>query len=265
MLDLVPEQPLVGLYMRYRREVLGITQEEAARRMYISVSLYRKLENGERAMSAERLEDWCAAMDAPLWLLEKMISLAMPKVSRLAIGAWPPQLRQEDLDHLEALPFPAYFHSFPELDVLGANAAARAAFPWLIPASPDADRPVNLIEQFLTVPAVREIVVNWETVVRRVLFTLRVMSPGVVAPERLAQIVDTCRANADFDRLWFSGMSEELFNDSLVLVRHPVTGDRMAFTIRSYNPFHPQNCDYQLFTLTPRAPGTPTVDPVAIG
>ncbi|MEC3916979.1 helix-turn-helix domain-containing protein [Nocardia sp. CDC160] len=262
-LDLIPEQPLVGMYMRYRRETLGFTQEEAARRMFISVSLYRKLENGERALSVERLEDWCAAMDAPLWLLEKMISLAMPKVARFARGAWPPQLREEDLEHLEALPFPAYFHSFPELDVLGANAAARQAFPWLIPASPGAERPVNLLETFMTVPEVQELVVNWETVVGRLLFTLRVMSPGVVAAERLAQILDTCRTNPEFERLWSSGISQELFNDSLVLVRHPLTGERMSFTIRSYNAFHPQDCDYQLFMLTPRAPTTPTIDPCA--
>ncbi|MEU1208221.1 helix-turn-helix domain-containing protein [Nocardia sp. NPDC005825] len=262
-IDGVSEQPLVGMYMRHRRETLGLTQEDAARRMFISVSLYRKLENGERALSAERLEDWCTAMDAPLWLLEKMISLAMPKVVRFAVGAWPPQLRQEDLEHLEALPFPAYFHSFPELDVLGANAAARQAFPWLVPASPEAERPVNLIEKFMTVPEVRELVVNWETVVGRLLYTLRVMSPGVVPPERLARILETCRVNPDFERLWSAGMSEELFNDSLVLVRHPLTGERMSFTIRSYNAFHPQDCDYQLFMLTPRAAGTPTIDPFA--
>ncbi|MFE3191802.1 helix-turn-helix domain-containing protein [Nocardia sp. NPDC059240] len=263
ILDLPPEQPLVGTYMRYRRETLGLTQEEVARRMYISVSLYRKLENGERVVSADRLEDWCAAMDAPLWLLEKMVSLAMPKASSLAVGSWPPDLRQEDLDHLEALPVPAFFHQFPEQEVLAANAIALAGFPWLAPASPDAERPVNVIEQFMTIPEARELIVNWETVVRRLLFGLRVMSPGVVDPARLEQILDTCRTNPDFDRLWATGMSEELFNDSLVQVRFPGMDAPVSFTMRFYNAFHPR-CGYQLFILTPRAPGTPTVDPLAV-
>lgn len=257
------EQPVLGMYMRHRREALGLTQDEVARRMFISLSLYRKLENGERALSAERLGDWCAAMDAPLWLLEKMISLAMRNASNFAVGSWPPALRQEDLDHLDALPYPAYFHAFPEMEVIAANHVARAAFPWLVPASPDAERPVNLVEQFMTVPAAREIIVNWETIVQRLLYTLRIMGPGNIAPERLAQIVDTCRANPEFDRLWNSTISEELFNDSLVLARHPETGERMTFTMRTYNPFHPQDCAYQLFLLTPRAPGTPSVDPFA--
>ncbi|MGV9838398.1 MmyB family transcriptional regulator [Nocardia niigatensis] len=261
--DLIPEQPLVGMYMRYRREVLGITQEEAARRMFISVSLYRKLENGERALSAERVEEWCAAMDAPMWLLEKMISLAMPKVSTFARGIWPPALRQEDLDHLNALPYPAYFHRFPEYEVLAANQAAGGAFPWLSPASADAARPVNVIEQFMTVPEARELLVNWDTIVHRLVFGLRVLSPGIVAPERLAQIVETCSVNPEFERMWNTPMDEEVFNDSLVLVRDPATGGLVSLTMRSYNAFHPQNCSYQLFMLTPRAPGTPTVDPYA--
>ncbi|MFE3259510.1 helix-turn-helix domain-containing protein [Nocardia sp. NPDC059091] len=260
--DPVPEQPLVGMYMRFRRETLGITQEEAARRMFISVSLYRKLENGERSMSADRLGDWCAAMDAPMWLLEKMVSLAMPKASRLAVGTWPPDLRPEDLEHLEALPVPAFFHRFPEQEVLAANRIALEGFPWLAPASPDAERPVNVIEQFMTIPEARELIVNWESVVRRLLFGLRVMSPGLVEPARLEQILETCRTNPEFERLWAAPMSEELFNDSLVMVRNPMTGERMSFTMRFYNAFHPR-CGYQLFVLTPRAPGTPTVDPLA--
>ncbi|MEC3951856.1 helix-turn-helix domain-containing protein [Nocardia sp. CDC153] len=263
-LDLMPEQPLLGMYMRYRREMLGVTQEETARRMFISLSLYRKLENGERAVAPERIEDWCAAMDAPMWMLEKMVSLAMPRVSNFARGTWPPQLRQEDLDHLNALPYPAYFHRFPEYEVLAANPAATGAFPWLAPSDPDAERPVNVIEQFMTIPEARELLVNWDTIVHRLVFGLRVLSPGVVAPERLAQIIETCSANPEFARMWNTPMEEKLFNDSLVQVRTPGTDEIMSLTMRSYNAFHPENCSYQLFMLTPRSPGTPTVDPFAI-
>ncbi|WP_040812673.1 MmyB family transcriptional regulator [Nocardia concava] len=264
-LDLILEQPLVGVYMRYRRETLGLTQEEVARRMFISVSLYRKLENGERAMSADRLEDWCAAMDAPMWMLEKMLSMAMPRLSRLAVGSWPPALRQEDLEHLEALPVPAFFHRSPEQDVLAANGIALSGFPWLAPASPDAERPVNVVEQFMTVPEARELIVNWETVVARLLFSVRVLSPGLAEPARIAQILDTCRTNPDFDRLWALGetMSEELYSDSCVQVRFPGTGELLSFTMRHYNAFHPK-CGYQLFMLTPRSPATPTVDPLVL-
>lgn len=250
--------------MRYRRETLGITQEETARRMFVSLSLYRKLENGERALAAERLADWCAAIDAPSWMLEKMVSLTMPKISTVARGVWPPMLRKEDLDHLDALPFPAFYHRFPEYEVLAANPAANSAFPWLAPAPEGAERPVNVIEQMMTVPEARELLVNWDTIVHRLLYSLRVLAPGVVAPERLAQIIETCQVNPEFERMWNTSMDEDLYNDSLVLVRDPAGGEPMNLTMRAYNAYHPQDCSYQLFILTPRTPGTPTVDPFAV-
>ncbi|MFI1911998.1 helix-turn-helix domain-containing protein [Nocardia sp. NPDC020380] len=240
------------MYMRHRRENLGLTQEDVARRMFVSVSLYRKLEKGERPLSANRLADWCAAVDAPVWLLRKMVSLALPSLSSLAIGAWPHALRQEDLDHLEALPFPAFYHRFPEYEILAANQAAREAFPWLLPADADAERPANVTEQMMTVPIAREVLINWEEIVHRLLFILRVTSPGTVAPERLAQIIETCRVNPDFEWMWTTDMSEEQYNNSLVLVRNPETGGQIRLTMRSYNASHPDDCDYQLFILTPR-------------
>ncbi|MGW4354896.1 MmyB family transcriptional regulator [Nocardia sp. NPDC004582] len=259
-----PESSMLAMYMRYRRETLGITQEEIARRMYISLSLYRKLESGERALSPKRLEDWCAATEAPLWMLEKMVTHAVPKIMTIARGTWPPALRQEDLDHLHAIPYPAYFHRFPEYEVLAANAAATGAFPWLAPAGYDADRPVNVIEQMLTVPEMRELLVNWDTIVHRLVFGLRVLSPGIIAPERLAQIIETCSVNPEFERMWNTPMEERLFNDSLVQVRLPESGEIMSLTMRSYNPSLTRDRSYQLFMLTPRLPGTPTVDPFAI-
>ncbi|MEV6767461.1 helix-turn-helix domain-containing protein [Nocardia sp. NPDC051030] len=259
--DLIPEQPVLAMYMRHRRETLGLTQEDVARRMFVSLSMYRKLESGERPLTANRLEDWCAAMNAPVWLLEKMVSLALPKLASVARGVWPPALRQEDLEHLESFPFPAYFHRFPEFEVLAANATARGAFTWLLPAPPDAERPTNLLEQMMTSPEAQEVLINWETIVHRLLFAVRVLAPGIVAPERLAQIVETCSANPEFERLWQTDMDEALFNDSLVLARDPATGARMSFTIRTYNVYHPENCAYQLFTLTPRGNDTPSVDP----
>ncbi|MFC9996029.1 helix-turn-helix domain-containing protein [Nocardia sp. NPDC127526] len=250
--EFLPEQPMLGMYMRHRRESLGMTQEEVARGMFVSVSLYRKLESGERPISVDRLEDWCAVVSAPVWMLQKMVSLAVPKMFPRAVGAWPPQLRQEDLDHIESFPFPAYFHRFPEYEILAANSVAREMIPWLQPTEPDADRPANVIERMMTEPLAREVLGNWEEIVHRLLFILRVNSPGVVAPERLAQIIETCRTNPDFERLWRTDMDEAVYNNSLATVRNPETGELHRFTMRSYNSFHPDNCNYQLFTLTPR-------------
>ncbi|GAB2504587.1 hypothetical protein GCM10027167_00320 [Nocardia heshunensis] len=249
----VPEQPLLGLFMRYRRESLGLTQEEVARRMFVSVSLYRKLESGERPMSTDRLADWSVAMEAPEWLLRKMVSVALPKLTSVEAGVWPPALRAEDIEHLESFPFPAFYHRVPEYEVLAANEAARQVFPWLLPTAEDADRPTNVIVQMMTTPIAREVLINWELIVHRLLFVLRVNAPGSVAPERLAQIVDACRSNPDFERFWNTDMREEDWNDSLVRVRDPKTGGELHLTMRSYNAWHPDNCPYQLFMLTPRA------------
>ncbi|WP_067697922.1 helix-turn-helix domain-containing protein [Nocardia jejuensis] len=260
-IDPVPEQPLLGMYMRHRREALGLTQEETARRMFVSLSLYRKLENGERPLSAGRLGDWSTAVDAPVWLLRKMVSLALPGLSSIAVGSWPPGLRREDLDHLDAFPFPAFYHAFPEYEILAANQAAREAFPWLLPTRADSERPANVIEQMMTVDIAREVLINWEEIVHRLLFILRVAAPGTVAPERLAQIIETCSVNPEFERLWSTDMSQEQYNNSLVQVRDPQTGDEIHLTMRSYNASHPDNCPYQLFVLTPRRPDPSTIEP----
>lgn len=258
-IDQVPAQPLLGIFMRYRRESLSLTQEDVARRMFVSVSLYRKLEKGERPLSASRLADWCAATDISLFLLRKMVSLALPNLSSVSIGTWPPKLRTEDLEHLEALPYPAFYHKFPEYEILAANQLARQAFPWLIPTSADAERPANVIEQMMTVDLAQQVLINWEEIVHRLLFGLRMYAPGVVEPERLTQIIETCRVNPEFERLWTTDMSEDQFNNSLVLVRDPETGGQISLTMRSYNPMHPDDCHYQLFILTPRADPTPSV------
>lgn len=242
--------------MRYRREGLGLTQEEVARRMFVSVSLYRKLENGERPVSPDRLADWSVAVEAPEWLLRKMVSVALPTLTSIESGVWPPALREEDIEHLEALPFPAFYHRVPEYEVLAANQAARDAFPWLVPAAENADRPTNVIEQMMTIPEAREVLINWELIVHRLVFVLRVNAPGSVAPERLAQIIETCKSNPDFERFWNTDITEDQWNDSLVLVRDPETGGQISLTMRSYNAWHPDNCPYQLFMLTPRMSGT---------
>lgn len=261
-IDPASDQPLSAAYLRNRRESLGLTQEEVARRMFISLSLYRKLENGDRPLSMSRLEDWCVAMETPIWLLKnKMLSLVLPKLARVEVGVWPPALREEDIEHLEAIPYPAFYHRIPEYDILAANAAARAAFPWLLPSSPESGRPANVIEKMMTMDEARAALINWDTIVHRLVFGLRVLSPGVVAPERLADIIETCSANPEFERMWTTDMSEDIFNDSLVLVRDPVTGGRIHLTMRSYNAYHPDDCEYQLYMLTPRAASTPSTDP----
>ncbi len=111
----------------------------------------------------------------------------------------------------------------------------------------------------MTEPLARQVLGNWEEIVHRLLFILRLNSPGVVAPERLAQIIETCRANPDFERLWRTDMAEDVYNNSLATVRDPQTGALHHFTMRSYNSIHPNNCNYQLFTLTPRRGDTNSV------
>lgn len=252
--DTLPEIPMLGRYMRYRREGLGLTQEEVARRMYVSLSLYRKLEKGERPLSMSRLEDWCAAVNAPIWMLQKMVSIALPMLSAsIAKGSWPPALKDEDLEHLEAFPFPAFFHRVPEYDVLAANAAAREAFSWLLPADQGAVRPTNVIEQMMTAPEAPRVLDNWYEIVHRLLFYMRVAAPGIVPPERIAQILETCRGNPHFEAMWSTDMTEEVFNSARVVVNVPDSGEQLFFTMRSYNAVHPDDTGYQLFVLTPRS------------
>ncbi|GGL45873.1 hypothetical protein GCM10011588_70800 [Nocardia jinanensis] len=86
----VCEEPTVGAYMRSRREILGLTQDEVAHAASITVSTLRKWEAGLRNPSLDNLRVWCQVLDLPVWMLRKVVSLVLGEMDSLNAGTWPP-------------------------------------------------------------------------------------------------------------------------------------------------------------------------------
>ncbi|MEV6071932.1 helix-turn-helix domain-containing protein [Nocardia sp. NPDC052001] len=225
------------MYLRRRREALGLTQEEVAVAAVTTLSSLRKWEAGLRNPSPESLAAWCRALDLPDWLQRKVASLVLADLDTLQVGTWPATLSDDDLDHLEMTTAPAYYIGFPNLDILAANDAARRGVPSLVPADPSSDRPTNLVEWIMTQPA-RDLLANWENVATRLVFLLRVMGPGLVSQQRLDEIFNFGYAQAprEFTRFFRTDLTKAQTSDDLVLVRNPHTGEADQYTYRFLRP-----------------------------
>lgn len=248
----VVDRPEVGVYLRRRREALGITQEEIATAASTTTSSLRKWEAGLRNPSLEALDAWCRALDTPDWLLRKVTSLLLNGLDILQAPTPTMTIDADDLDHLEIVASPAYFVSFPHLDVLAANATAQRLIPSLVPTQPGSGRPANLVEWIMSDPA-RELLLNWETVATRFVFLLRTMGPGLVPPERLNEIFNACYAQApkEFTRFFCTDLNKSGSESDAMLVRNPATGAIEHYTYRfqrSVQPIRP----YEQLQLVPR-------------
>lgn len=235
----VCEEPTVGAYMRSRREILGLTQDDVAHKASITVSTLRKWEAGLRNPSIENLRVWCQVLDLPSWMLRKVVSLVLGDMDSLKFGTWPPTLSDSDLDHLELIAGPAYYYSFPHYDLLAANSIARATLPSLVPdlRSP---RPTNLVEWLMTTTA-KNLIANWEDCATRLVYMLRIVGPGIVPRQRLDEIFNTCNARApkEFPRLFTKNPSRQAIASDIILLRNPETGVIEEFTYRSLRPRQP--------------------------
>ncbi|MEU6584004.1 helix-turn-helix domain-containing protein [Nocardia sp. NPDC046763] len=234
------DRPEVGVYLRRRREALGLTQEEVAVAALTTLSSLRKWEAGLRKPSTESLTVWCRALDLPDWTLRKITSLVLNGMDALQVNTLPLIISDDDLDHLEMIASPAYYLSFPHMDVLAANTAARKLAPDLVPADPDSPRPTNVVEWIMTKTA-RDHIVNWQAVATRTIHMLRVMGPGLVPQQRLDEIFNSCHAQAPkiFTRLFTTELTKAEAEDDSVLVRNPATGTVDLYTCRSLRPMQP--------------------------
>ncbi|MGW4248740.1 helix-turn-helix domain-containing protein [Nocardia sp. NPDC004722] len=245
------ERPEIGVYLRRRREELGLTQEEVASAASTTLSSLRKWEAGLRNPSVEGLAAWCRVLNPPDWMLRKITSLALgglDGLEGLRAETSTPIVAPDDLDHLEAFSGPAYYLAFPQLDVLAANSAARRLAPGLIPAAPGADRPVNVVEWIMT-DAARGLIVNWKDTAIRAIHALRVMGPGLVPQARLDDIFNACydRSPMEFKRFFAAAPADHLDGDELLL-RDPVSGATDRYTCRSLRSMQPLR-PYELVQL----------------
>lgn len=248
-------KPIVGTLLRQRRIDLQLSQAKVAARLHITASALAQYESGRRTPPSEMLKPWCSALDLPFTQLRKLLSIAAAGLYRLEVGTWPPDLSRVERERLRALNVPAWYHATPSYDILDCNAAARERVPWLVPAPLTSRRPTNLIERFFREEWAPRVIVNFDQVVTRVLIGFRILAPGVVPASRIAEIIQTCRANPDFDRLWSAELTEEEMAQDHVVFRDPATGAESTWTMGTFHSVWPSESSlgsYELFMLTPR-------------
>lgn len=243
------EHKMLGSYMQRQRLEQGLTQAQVAARLFMSSSGFEKYENGQRVPTVATVRSWCTALGLPRYKRRKVWSIVMGEDLSVAAGALEPVTAAE-LNLMNRMPGPAFLHRVPEYYVLGANAMAIDMFPWLDPALGTPEQPVNVIVQMMTDPRAREMLVNWGTIVHRLVYILKENSLGIVPEAQIATIREACRSNPLFDRMWDTAMPPATYDDDTVIVRSP-EGEDIYFQMDSLRWAHPWR-DIEMFSLTIR-------------
>ncbi|WP_067572255.1 helix-turn-helix domain-containing protein [Nocardia acidivorans] len=244
------EHKMLGSYMQRQRLELGLTQAQVAALLFMSSSGFEKYENGQRVPTVAAIRSWCTALELPRYKRRKVWSMVMGEDLTVAAGQLE-TVTAAELNLMNHLPGPAFLHRVPEYYVLGANHRAVEMFPWLDPALATPDRPLNVIVQMMTDPRAREVLVNWESIVHRLIYILKENSLGIVPEAEIAAIRQACQANPHFDRMWETAMPTHAYYDDTVIVREPECGEEIVFQMDSLRWAHPWR-DIEIFSLTPR-------------
>jgi transcriptional regulator with XRE-family HTH domain len=190
--------PAVGV-----RRVPGLRREEVAMLAGVSVDYYVKLEQGRATNVSEQV---LAAVARALQLdelerrhLRGLLRPGSPADGAAAAGIGArPKARAALHSLIEAMQVPAIIHG-PLLEVLGANAQARALFADF-DALPVAHR--NLARWMFLDPRAREVYLDWELHAGQMVAILRAATHGPHAA-RLERLVGELRdVSPDFVRHW---------------------------------------------------------------
>lgn len=227
-------------YLRTRREAFGLTRAELARRAGVSEALLQKIEQGTRSPTAGALGPLFDALEVPDQFREHAAGLLQPE---LAVEPPDGPLEPGELEFLHSLPYPACYQTMPAVDVVAANTAYLRAFPGLVPGG-------NIMEWMLLDPAARIAIEGWERETHLIVYGFRHMGPGLLPAERYAELVRTCSASPDWERLWSTDIAPAEIPRRPVRVRCPDTGAWIPMRIQVFR-FEVPRRPWWMYTLTP--------------
>ncbi|WP_067813380.1 helix-turn-helix domain-containing protein [Nocardia inohanensis] len=180
-------------YLRERRNSMRLTRAELARKAGVSEGLIQKLEQGTRPPTPTALAALFQALEVPLMYREYAATVLQPQLTTITTAI--PEPTRAELNFLESFPHPACFQTAPAMDLVATNAAYRRAFPGLV-------RGANIIEWFLRDPRAPLAFESWEREAHRMIQAFRHMGPGLIAPERIEEIIAKCAGSPHWERLW---------------------------------------------------------------
>jgi transcriptional regulator with XRE-family HTH domain len=206
----------IGLVAGSRRRVAGLRREELALLAGISADYYLRLEQGrDKNPSAQVLDALARALRLDIKATEYLHQIASPSAAR---RDYPdveavPDGTQELIDQF-AMPT---IVANRRLDVLAANAAARALSPGFTPGT-------NFLRWRLLEPVARELYVDWDEATEVAVSGLREAAGSDPDDPRLQSLIDELSSTSErFMELW--ARAEVGYRIGVLHMRHPKVGD----------------------------------------
>ncbi len=222
--NVTPERAGLPVYGRHRR-VSGLRREEVALLAGISVEYYTRLERGNtRGVSDEVLD----AVSRTL-LLDEAERAHMHELARTASGdrpsrrtATPEGVRpsiQRIVDAMSEIPA---FVQNGRLDILYANGLAEALYSDVFQ---DANRPPNSARFLFLDPRARTLYVDWESVARDIVASLRGTAGRNRYDRALSDLIGLLSTRSDEFRALWARHDVRFHRSGTKRLQHPLVGD----------------------------------------
>jgi transcriptional regulator with XRE-family HTH domain len=252
---LTPEQVGLRDYARARR-VHGLRREEVALLAGVSVDYYTRLERGSaRGVSDSVLESISRALQlseaekAHLYDLARSASASRGPRRTTSRNRVRPAV-QRLLDSMTTAP--AYVRNGC-FDVLARNRLAEALFPYF---SAEDGRVPNTARYLFLDPAAQEFYLEWPTVARDCVASLRTEAGRTPYDRGLTDLVGELSTLSEPFRAWWASHDVRLHRNAVKLMRHPVFGEIQAAGEALTIPADP---DLTLIAYTVE-PGSPSAE-----
>lgn len=242
----------LAIFVRARRDSLGMTQAQVAERAGWSKSAIEKVEAGTLVPSLEFAGALFDTLAVPYLYRERIIAALYPGALAHILGRTSTVPDADDLADLEFLPYPAAYLMLPECTVLGANSAWAEAFP-------GSARTPNLLHYLFTEPVAWTALPEWERLAHTLTYGIRMMGPIVLPESTYAEIIDGCRSHPEFERLYTTDPAVHAPMQPLLEITHPVTGETRTVCLRIDKPHLPHSpwVTYRLVPARDEAVGDP--------
>ena len=206
----------VGLVAGARRRVMGLRREELATLAGVSAEYYLRLEQGrDKNPSAQVLDALARALRLDIKATEYLHQLARPTSSRRD-QAGVEVAADGSGELIEQFAMPAIVAS-RSLDVLAANAVARALSPGFAPGQ-------NFLRWRLLEPAARDLYVDWGEATDVAVSGLREAAVSNPDDPRLLSMIEELSATSErFRELW--ARADVGYRAGVIHMRHPTVGD----------------------------------------
>ncbi|WP_330185041.1 helix-turn-helix domain-containing protein [Nocardia sp. NBC_01503] len=224
----------LAVFVRSRRDALGVTQAQLAKTTGWSKSAIEKVEAGSLVPSLEFAGALFDALAIPYLYRERIIAALYPGALDRILGRTTAAPDADARADLEYLPYPAAYLMLPEGDILGFNTAWREAFP------ESAAKP-NLFTYLFTEPSAQEVLLDWARLAHGFTYGLRMMGPIVLSETVIEEIVTRCGVHPDFDRMYSTDPPVHEALNPVIRVAAPGSADTRNLCIKIDKPHLPHS------------------------